>query len=168
MTLIPEETKKQGINLCGLLPELELVSHLKRYPYIIVPTGTLDERDDRQELTKLSLPGRIIFVLATSNTPIIVMGNKTTPAAKFVERFRMGVQCDYDGESLKKAVEYVVNPPIQSQMRRNAAFVAKRFSAKNLNNWLWNSIKLGQPMDTRFEDLFSDPFGSEYEETDKV
>lgn len=153
----PEQLKQRGINPCGLLPEDKLAKILSTYPYIIVPTGTLDERDDHHELSRLSLPGRIIFALATANIPIIVVGSQDTSAAHFVQRFNIGVTCDYDGESLRQAIEQVTNVKTQQQMRQNAAVIASKFSAERINQWLWKSIDLGKPSDLRFEELFSRP-----------
>ena len=89
-----EQLKKQGINPYGILTEDQLAKALSEYPYVIVPTGTLDERDDRPELSRLSLPGRIIFLLATSNTPVILLGNDETSPANFIKHFEIGVVCD--------------------------------------------------------------------------
>jgi hypothetical protein len=155
MTVEAEETQQWGINPCGLLPEEELVEKLKRYAFVVVPTGTMDSRDDRKELSRLSLPGRIIFALATSNTPIIILGHKESPAARFVERFMTGIVCEYNGESLRSAVTHVTNPDVQRHMRQCAASVASQFSSKDISRWLWKSIELGQLSDWRFEELFS-------------
>ena len=144
-----------GINACGLLTEMELTQKLREFPFVIVPTGTMDDRDDRAELSRLSLPGRIIFALATSNTPVIILGHQESPAARFVERFQIGVTCGYDGKSLKESVRFVTDLQVQRRLRQNAASVANQFSAKNLNQWLWQSIQLGRPSNLRFEELFS-------------
>jgi hypothetical protein len=144
-----------GINACGLLTEMELTQKLREFPFVIVPTGTMDDRDDRAELSRLSLPGRIIFALATSNAPVIILGHQESPAARFVERFQIGVTCGYDGKSLKESVRFVTDLQVQRRLRQNAASVANQFSAKNLNQWLWQSIQLGRPSNLRFEELFS-------------
>jgi hypothetical protein len=149
----PEQLKQRGINPCGLLPEEQLAETLKVYPYVIVPTGTLDERDDHHELSRLSLPGRIIFALATANIPVIVLGSEKTSASHFVQRFNIGLTCAYDGESLRQAIEQITEVKTQQQMRHNAAAVAAKFSAKGINHWLWKSIDLGEPCDPRFEEL---------------
>jgi hypothetical protein len=60
-----QRLQASGITPRGLLPEDELAARLRQHRFVVVPTGTLDERDDRQELSRLSLPGRIIFALAT-------------------------------------------------------------------------------------------------------
>jgi hypothetical protein len=155
MTVEAEETQQWGVNPCGLVPEVELVEKLRRSAFVVVPTGTMDSRDDRKELSRLSLPGRIIFALATSNTPIIILGHKEAPAAQFIERFQVGVTCEYSGESLKSAVAHVTNPEVQSQMRQNSVLAASQFSDKNINQWLWKSIRHGYPYDLRFEELFA-------------
>jgi len=149
-----DEIQQRGINPKGLLAEKELAQRLKQYTYIVVPTGTLDEKDDRHHLSQLSLPGRIIFAMATSNTPIIILGSEKTSAASFVKRFGIGVVCDYNSESFNQAVDYVIQPEIQKQMRQNAFNVACKFSDKDIGQWVWQSLELGQAYDSRFEELF--------------
>jgi hypothetical protein len=149
-----DEIQQRGINPKGLLAEKELAQRLKQYPYIVVPTGTLDEKDDRHHLSQLSLPGRIIFAMATSNTPIIILGSEKTSAASFVKRFGIGVVCDYNSESFIQAIDYVIQPEIQMQMRQNAFNVARKFSDKDIGHWVWQSLELGQAYDSRFEELF--------------
>ncbi len=150
-----EEIQKRGLNPKGLLEEKELVKRLKQYPYLIVPTGTLDKRDDRQELSLLSLPGRIIFAMATSNIPIIVLGSEKTSAASFVNRFGIGVVSDYNHDSFKAALDYVTQPEVQLKLRQNAIKVAQSFSDKDIGQWVWNSLELGYASDSRFEELFA-------------
>jgi hypothetical protein len=154
MTDTPEQMKQRGINPYGLLPEDQLAKTLSTYPYLIVPTGTLDDRDDHPELSRLSLPGRIIFAMATANIPIILLCSENTSASRFVQRFNIGLTCDYDGLSLKQAIQQVVDRTTQQQMRQNAANLASGFSTKGINQWLWNSLERGEPCDRRFEDLF--------------
>lgn len=148
----PEELEKQGIKSCGLVGETELAEKLKQYPFVVIPVGTLDEKDDRQEL-RLSMPGRIIFILATANVPVIIMGSKDTSAARFVKRFKIGVSCDYTKESFARAVEYITNNNIQEKMRYQAATIAKEFSDKGIEEWLWRSLEIEQPIDLKFEKL---------------
>ena len=149
-----EEIQNRGLNPKGLLPEKELVKRLKQYPFLVVPTGTLDERDDRQELSQLSLPGRIVFAMATSNIPIIVLGSEKTSAASFVNRFGIGIVSDYTPESFTAAIDYVTQPEVQLKLRHNAIKVAQKFSDKNIDQWVWHSLELGNAFDSRFEELF--------------
>jgi len=154
MQIEPGRTNPRGINPCGLVSESTLVERMRQATFVVVPTGTLDSRDDRPELSRLSLPGRIIFAMATSNTPIIIMGSRETPASNFVKRFGVGVTCDYSAKSLREAVNYVSDPQVQQVMRQKASLIAPQFSADQLHKWLWESIQLGRPSDLRFEDLF--------------
>jgi FkbM family methyltransferase len=147
----PAELEKWGLYSQGLYPEEQLAQQLQEYPFVIVPTGTMDERDDRRELSRLSLPGRIIFNLATSNTPVILLGSNKTSAANFINRFQIGVVCDYTAESLREAVEYVLDPENQQRMRENAVKIGAKFSDYNINDWVWQSLEKEQAADDRFE-----------------
>jgi len=148
------ELQQKGLYPQGICPEDLLAEKLKDYPFVIVPTGTLDDRDDQPQLSKLSLPGRILFILATANTPVILLGDPSTSAASFVKRFKIGVVCDYTPDSLKQAVEYVLETANQHRLRQNAVNVAQRFSDQGIDDWIWRSLAMGQAADDRFESLF--------------
>lgn len=143
-----------GITERGFLPtEAELATVLRNHAYIVVPSGTLDERDDNHATSLLSLPSRIPFVMATSNTPIIVVGSRNTAAARFVERLQIGTVADYDPVSFRTAVTYVTQPQIQLQMRQNAARQVPHFVNEQMDEWIWQSLAAGEPIDRQFAEL---------------
>jgi hypothetical protein len=148
-----EELVEAGIQARGVVSEEVLAHQLRRFPFAIVPTGTLDENDDAAWASSLSLPGRILFVLATSNTPIILLGSSKTPAAKLIEHFRIGVRCDYTAESFLSAVHRVIEPECQAEMRANAVRIAPKLSAEGVGDWIDRSLELGRARDDRFEQL---------------
>jgi len=148
-----DELEKDGIVSRGLIAEQELAARLADYPFAIVPTGMLDPDDDRNAIGRLSLPSRIVFTLACSNTPMIVVGSPDSAAALFVTGFGIGVCCDYQVESFRKAVEHVTASDVQAKMRGRAAELATSFSARGISEWLWAAAECGGPIDRRFEDL---------------
>ncbi|HEU4383141.1 MAG TPA: FkbM family methyltransferase [Anaeromyxobacteraceae bacterium] len=138
----------------GIAPEPELAQALRGHPYAVVPTGTLEgDGGDARALAELSLPGRILFVAATSHTPLVVLGSERTPASRFVERFGIGVTVPYEPQAFRRAVEAVVQPAEQERMRRNAARIAPVLSSRGVREWVWESLEHGMPADLRFEDL---------------
>ena len=154
LTQAETELQDQGIYPQGLYPEDQLAEALKTYPFVVVPTGTLDERDDQPQLSQLSLPGRILLALAVSNTPVILLGSPKTSAANFIRRFGVGVVCDYTPESFQQAVAHVLDPENQGRLRDNALKVAESFSDRDIDQWLWQSLAKGEPADDRFESIF--------------
>ena len=148
-----EDLAVNGIFARGFLPETDLVSSLRQYLYAVIPYGRLDESDDNPAIARLSLPSRISYILATSGTPIILLGSKETAAAKFIERFKIGVVCDYGSENFLAAVEHITSAAVQSSMRHNAAQVAETFSADGIADWIWQSMEQGAPQDRRFDSL---------------
>jgi len=48
----------------------------------------------------------------------------------------------------------VVKPKKKIKMRQNAFNVARKFSDKDIGQWVWQSLELGQAYDSRFEELF--------------
>jgi hypothetical protein len=153
-----QKLSSDGIIERGFLPtEAEVVEALKKYAYVVVPSGTLDLRDDNLATSWLSLPSRIPFVLATVNIPILVLGNSSTAAARFVEKWGIGTVADYDAVSFRLAVDRITQPAVQAQMRQNAAKIAPQLVNERMDEWIWQSLKLGKPVDDRFESLAIDP-----------
>lgn len=152
-----EELISYGLNPLGLLSEEGLSKKLKSYPYVIVPYGTLEDDDDAKNLTKLSLPGRIIFASATANIPVIVMGSEQCSAAQFVTKFGIGTVCDYNGNSLIEAINSIKEN--EKELRKNAFLLANNFSSKGIEEFLWNSISIYKRLfDLRFENVFKQKY----------
>jgi hypothetical protein len=143
----PHGAQQMSIRPCGLLPEQQLAETLKGYSYLVAPTGRLDDVDDNPRLW------RILFAVAAANLPVITLGDPTTSAAYFVRHFDVGVNCPYEGDSLRRAVDGLIAAPVHARLRHNAALIAPRLSAKGVSDWLWASIDLGEPLDSRFEEL---------------
>lgn len=153
-----EQLSDDGIVERGFLPtEAEVVGVLRKYAYVVVPSGTLDHWDDNPAVSWLSLPSRIPFVLATANTPIIVLGNSSTAAARFVTRLGIGIVSDYDPVSFRTAVAYITQPLVQQQLRENAVKIASHLVNEQMDEWIWQSLELGKPIDDRFEALLTEP-----------
>src|SRR5215213_6789754 len=98
-----EELEADGITTVGFLPEEDLIERLRWHPYAVIPSGSLDEQDDRPELARLSLPSRISYLAAVANLPLIVLGHPQTSASHFVQRFHLGLVCPYDTVALREA-----------------------------------------------------------------
>ncbi len=149
-----DELDAAGIRARGIVSEPELAEALRGRGFSIVPTGVLDDDvGTARALGELSLPGRILFVAATSNTPVVVLGSEGTPAARFVRRFDIGTCAPYDPAAFRAAVDEITRPEVQARMRRNAARIARTFSADGIGEWLWRSLERGEPADDRFESL---------------
>ena len=154
MNATPAEVAADGIRFHGAVPEDELVRDLRERPFVVVPSGTLDERDDRPAISRMSLPSRITFVLAATNTPMLVLGHPDTAAARFVVNRGVGLCAPYDPDAIAAAVDRLLDPGEQRRMRERAAAMAPSFSTTGVREWLWRSLTLGEPADHRFEALF--------------
>ena len=138
----------------GLIPETQLAARLRDYPFVIVPVGSLDDRERNTGVAHLSLPGRILFSLATAHTPTIVLGSEDTCAARFVRHFQVGRVVPYSAEHLTEAIDHLTERNEQLRLRRNAARVSRTFSDAGIVEWLAKSIRSGAPVDERFEKAF--------------
>jgi hypothetical protein len=104
-------------------------------------------------LARASVPSRIVFLMATANLPLIVMGHPQTAAAHFVTSLGLGTVCDYSAESFQTAVREVTDPATSTRIRARAQSLSPSFSTRELSNWLWKSMNGGRAVDERFEAL---------------
>jgi len=155
----PESLAKDGIEipLGPPLPDAELVELLRRTAFVVVPTGTLDEEDDRKFIAQLSLPSRIPFILATSQTPFLVLGSEQTGAARFVREMETGVVAPYERRAFREAVARITEPECNTKLRRRALALSGRFADAGAAEWIWQSLDLGQPFDGRHEEWMRKP-----------
>jgi hypothetical protein len=151
--LDPAALEADGIQPLGTLPEAALVERLRAAPFVVVPTGTLDGRDDHRCLTRFSLPSRIMFAIAAAQVPVIVLGSGEAAAARFVVRAGVGVTAPYEAEALRRAVDEVTRPAVARRLQERAAALAPGLSAAGAAAWLWDSLAAGRPIDDRYERL---------------
>lgn len=130
-----------------------LVKALRATWFAVLPSGTLDARDDRHFVARRSLPSRLIFLMATSQIPVIVLGNRETAAARFVEENGIGLVADYDRGLFQAAVQRILNREENGAMRRRALQISPRYADAGAAEWIWQSLARGEPLDGRFEDL---------------
>jgi len=135
------------------LPEDVLIQTLRKTRFAVVPTGVLDESDDRRFIAQLSLPSRIPYMMAVSHIPILVLGSRDTGAARFVERFGIGAVAGYQKEAFVEAVDHITRPEVNLEMRRKALTIAGRFTDVGAAEWIWQSLARGEPIDGRYEGL---------------
>lgn len=148
---VKHDSLQQHVVIRGFLPEAQLIRDLRRHPYAIVPTGTLDERDDLPDVARFSLPSRTLFLSAVGNLPLIVLGHPDTGVARFVVRHGLGVVVPYEPEALNRAVTWITQPEQQANFRKTAALQSSLFASDNLGQWIWDSLALGRPADPRWE-----------------
>jgi hypothetical protein len=130
-----------------------LIEILRSSRFAVLPSGTLDENDDRRFLAQLSLPSRMPFMMATSHIPILVLGNRQTGAARFVDHFGIGAVADYDRRAFVDALNYMMRPEVNLEMRRRALVASGRFGDAGAAEWIWQSLACGHAIDLRYEEL---------------
>jgi hypothetical protein len=150
-----EELARDGIltQTGGGDSDEELVEILRQAPYVVLPSGTLDHKDDRRFIAQLSFPSRIPFILATSQTPILVLGHPDTAAARLVERFGIGMNTAYRQNEFLEAAGKLTQPEVNNGMRRRAFLLAPRFSDLGAAEWIWESLEKGKPVDGRYQEM---------------
>lgn len=155
-----EELQADGLHHCGFISQQELAARLSKYLYTILPTSPLrddtsyeEETHTARAIARLSWPSRISFVMATSHTPLLVLGSRETTAARTVERLGIGVVADYEPAGFKSAVLRLCPKEAQRRMRARALELAPQFAAEGVADWIWQSMASREPCDQRFERL---------------
>jgi len=150
------ELEACGIDLRDPISEVDLVQALRNSLFTVAPTGTLDRGDDLRWVAQLSLPSRIIYLVAAAHLPILVLGSAQTASAKFVNQFGVGLVADYQRTAFQDAVRRITRYDENLAMRRRAATIGPKFSDQGAGDWIWESLALGRPVDQRYEDLLPD------------
>ncbi len=150
-----EALARADIRPQGVVPEDRLAEELRRASFAIVPVSPLDGSDSNQGIARLSLPGRILFIAACANTPVLIVGSPETCGARFVKHFGIGEVIPYNRESFLSASARLADPQTQATMRANAARIGPALSDAGVSKWLLESTLAGGPVDRRFEDLFA-------------
>jgi hypothetical protein len=153
--LSPERLAAAGITAHGIVSEQRLAAELAKYPFVIVPTGALDGKESNVGVARLSLPGRILFAVATAHSPVLLIGSEQTCGARFIKHFGVGEVVPYDADAVSDAMDRMSAPEAQLRMRQAAARISPVLSGGGVSAWLARSIESGLPADPRFEDLFS-------------
>jgi hypothetical protein len=151
--LDPKKLALEGLRLHGMVPESELIAAIRSADFALVPAGTLDGSDSHDWLARTSLPSRIIFLMTCANIPIVVLGHLETAAAQFVQSKGLGAVCRYHHEEFLRTVAKVTAPSTREAIRLHAERIRPHFSSAGMNNWIWESARLGRPADDRFERL---------------
>lgn len=150
----PEEWEKDNIRCMGFLPEEDLVANLAAYPFVVVPSGSLDQDDDNHSFSRMSLPSRLLFLHAHTDTPILVLGSEETAAGRFVMRAGTGVCAHYESRDLARAVARLTDPVARQSMRQAVRRCSKRFILPEAGKWLLDSLAAGRPLPAPFHEIF--------------
>jgi hypothetical protein len=155
-----EDLRADGIFPHARLEDEELVRMLRSMWFAVLPSGTLDQFEDRRWMAEFSLPSRLVYLMSTSHIPVIVLGSRDTAASHFVEQFGIGVTSGYDRVSFKNAVDYITQPEVNLAMRRRGLAAAGRFVDTGVGEWIWQSLERREPFDGRFEELMPERMAS--------
>ncbi len=136
------EYSAPGINVMGLVPEQVLADRLTEYPFVVVPSGTLNGSEDNEWLTRLSLPSRIVFILQTQ-TPVLVLGSKHTCAGRHVAHLGIGRVASYQDPHAARTVRDFTTYENRSRCMTNAARAADDFVMPESGSWIWRSLDSG-------------------------
>ena len=150
----PEDWERDNLFCLGMLPEEDLVASLASYPFILVPSGTLEADDDNPAFSRLSLPSRLLFLHATTDTPVLVLGSSETAAGRFVTRLGTGICVTTSPEQFRAAARQVEDASVRDRLRQNIRRWANSLIMENAGQWLWDSLAARRPRPAPFHPVF--------------
>ncbi len=151
----PEEWESDHIRCMGFLPEEDLVASLASYPFVLIPSGSLDAEDDNPAFSRLSLPSRLLFLHAHTDTPAMILGNAETAAGHFVTRLQTGVCTSAAPVDFQSQLARLLDPTIRQSFRSNIRRLAPSLILAQGGEWLWESLAAGKPAPADFHRIFS-------------
>jgi hypothetical protein len=151
------ELEKDNIFCQGFLADAELLDRLKRYPLMIVPSGSLGPDDPNVAFSRLSLPSRLIFALVGAQIPTLVLGSEESAAGRFVRKLGIGTVTGYDSKDFAGAINYLMDPVNRRVLRENGRMVVSRLVLEQRGEWIWRSLEQRKPATSQFTELFPLP-----------
>lgn len=136
-----EDAKAKGLVIQEQPPMADYIKAVAEAALVIVPTAAEFDSDPAAAISRLSLPTRVPFIIATSGTPILVIGNKNSGVARFVTRFGLGKVCDYSPQGFKDAADHLADPTLQASIRRSAAELAPMFKSEGIYDYIKGAAK---------------------------
>lgn len=136
----PATLAADGIHCRGFLPEAELIAALAGYPAVLIPSGMLDETEDNEAFSRLSLPSRMLFVLVKTRTPMLVLGSVETAAGRFVHRHGIGLCTSFDPAEAAARLRRLTEPATRGACLAAAEAAAACYVLPGAGEWIWQSL----------------------------
>lgn len=152
-----EEWEADGIAPMGFLPEEDLVAALGSYPFVLVPSGSLEADDDNPAFSRLSLPSRLVFLHARTSTPILLLGSPETAAGRFIQHIGSGLCAQHTPADLSLRAATLSDPIKRRQFVQNIDKHAGRMVMPSAGDWLWQSLERRAPQPAQFSASFDAP-----------
>ena len=150
----PEEWEADHLRCMGFYPEEDLVAALASYPFVLLPSGSLDDDDDNPAFSRLSLPSRLLFLHATTDTPVLVLGSDQSAAGRFVTRLGTGLCARYDPADLQARIGELLDSGTREKLQASIRHWSKSFVQENAGQWIWDSLRLKAPQPAAFHAAF--------------
>jgi hypothetical protein len=88
---------------------------------------------------------------------LVVLGDPQTAAGNFVDKLGLGMSVPYRTEAFREAVREITESGRAKSIRRKAADLSPAFASDSVADWIWQSARLGKPLDDRYEKVFEKP-----------
>lgn len=153
-----DQLSADGITQRDPIAELDLPRVLSGYAYAVVPTDTLDGSSPAavRAIAELSLPSRMVTIMAAAQLPMLVIGSEMSAAAGFVRRFGLGLVVPYDRHAVEDGIRTLLRSDTQAEIRGRAAALAPSFGADGLADWIRSSTFAAGAVTDKYGALFVD------------
>jgi len=130
--------QQKGIKCGGYLPKDDLFKQISKMSFIILPSGDLDKNDKNKAFSKYSMPSRLFFCGAHTNTPFLVLGNKNTALAAFIRKNKIGVSAIAKKKAFLQAIRLLQNRQVREKIMRQLISRKSLFIDTSLQKCLFN------------------------------
>lgn len=155
LTLPADVVRSGRLEVIAKASTQDLIKAVSGAAVAIIPSGTFGETGHQLAITRLSLPSRMPFIVAAAGTPLLVLGEAESGAARFVRRFDLGETVPYEPKAIADAIGRLVDADVQSRIREKSASLGPLFSADGVYRLLSQSALAGAgPGEDRFERAF--------------
>ncbi len=148
-----DDLEADGITIRPAVPEPELLDLLGNYELAILPSSPSIDGAENVGVAALSLPSRVPFILGASETPIVVLGDPKTCAARFVSFFGVGASCTYEPEALASAINMIRSEDWRREHITRLHSLRQALDCSDLPNWFRTTLDSGRPINMQFESL---------------
>jgi hypothetical protein len=150
----PGTWEQSNLHCLGFLPEEDLIAALSSYLAVIIPSGSGGADDDNLAFTRLSLPSRLLFLHARTETPVLLLGSEQSAAGRFITRHGTGLCCNYDAHEVRAAVTELAKETTRRRAQSALRRIASALILPNAGEWLWQTLASGVGGPAPFRELF--------------
>ncbi len=154
--------ERAGLRIAQQPPMAEFIAAVSGAAFALIPSAEVLDSGSAAAIARLSLPTRVPFIVATSGTPLLVLGNPGSAVARFISRFGVGDVTGYAPGDFRAAAAALSDPARQAEIRAKAASIGPMFRSEGIFDYVRGAAReRGYLAEDRFDRPFA-PIDGEY------